>query len=62
MAQTLGWPLIGDVLSQTGQPLPCADFWLGNAKATSQLAAGANCGATGKQPDGQTAPAMAGKL
>ena len=24
-AQTLGWPLIGDVLSQTGQPLPCAD-------------------------------------
>lgn len=36
-AQTLGWPLIGDVLSQTGQPLPCADLWLGNAKATSEL-------------------------
>ena len=35
-AQTLGWPLIGDVLSQTG-PLPCADLWLGNAKATSEL-------------------------
>ncbi len=33
-AQTLGWPLIGDVLSQTGQPLPCADLWLGNAKST----------------------------
>ncbi len=37
-AQTLGWPLIGDVLSQTGQPLPCADLWLGNAKAVTELA------------------------
>ncbi|MDU4171745.1 MAG: 2-succinyl-5-enolpyruvyl-6-hydroxy-3-cyclohexene-1-carboxylic-acid synthase, partial [Citrobacter freundii] len=36
-AQTLGWPLIGDVLSQTGQPLPCADLWLGNAKAVAEL-------------------------
>ncbi|MTH46433.1 2-succinyl-5-enolpyruvyl-6-hydroxy-3-cyclohexene-1-carboxylic-acid synthase [Intestinirhabdus alba] len=36
-AQTLGWPLIGDVLSQTGQPLPCADLWLGNTKAVSEL-------------------------
>ena len=36
-AQTLGWPLIGDVLSQTGQPLPCADLWLGNAKAVTEL-------------------------
>ena len=36
-AQTLGWPLIGDVLSQTGQPLPCADLWLGNAKAITEL-------------------------
>ncbi|PVW41760.1 2-succinyl-5-enolpyruvyl-6-hydroxy-3-cyclohexene-1-carboxylate synthase, partial [Klebsiella pneumoniae] len=35
---TLGWPLIGDVLSQTGQPLPCADLWLGNGKAVSELA------------------------
>jgi hypothetical protein len=35
-AQTLGWPLIGDVLSQTGQPLPCADLWL----ATSQYSSG----------------------
>ncbi|MEB6378513.1 2-succinyl-5-enolpyruvyl-6-hydroxy-3-cyclohexene-1-carboxylic-acid synthase [Leclercia adecarboxylata] len=37
-AQRLGWPLIGDVLSQTGQPLPCADLWLGNAKAVTELA------------------------
>ena len=37
-AKTLGWPLIGDVLSQTGQPLPCADLWLGNARAVSELA------------------------
>ncbi|STW28317.1 2-oxoglutarate synthase subunit, 2-oxoacid-ferredoxin oxidoreductase subunit B [Klebsiella michiganensis] len=37
-AKTLGWPLIGDVLSQTGQPLPCADLWLGNGKAVSELA------------------------
>ncbi|WP_333848786.1 2-succinyl-5-enolpyruvyl-6-hydroxy-3-cyclohexene-1-carboxylic-acid synthase [Leclercia sp.] len=36
-AQTLGWPLIGDVLSQTGQPLPCADLWLGNTKAVTEL-------------------------
>ncbi|EMH4162692.1 2-succinyl-5-enolpyruvyl-6-hydroxy-3-cyclohexene-1-carboxylic-acid synthase [Pluralibacter gergoviae] len=36
-AQTLGWPLIGDVLSQTGQPLPCADLWLGNARAAGEL-------------------------
>ena len=37
-AKTLGWPLIGDVLSQTGQPLPCADLWLGNANAVTELA------------------------
>ncbi|MGK0598992.1 2-succinyl-5-enolpyruvyl-6-hydroxy-3-cyclohexene-1-carboxylic-acid synthase [Yokenella regensburgei] len=37
-ARTLGWPLISDVLSQTGQPLPCADLWLGNAEAVSELA------------------------
>jgi len=37
-AQMLGWPLISDVLSQTGQPLPCADLWLGNASAVSELA------------------------
>lgn len=36
-AKTLGWPLIGDVLSQTGQPLPCADLWLGNGKAVNEL-------------------------
>jgi len=37
-AKMLGWPLIGDVLSQTGQPLPCADLWLGNSQATTELA------------------------
>lgn len=37
-ARILGWPLIGDVLSQTGQPLPCADLWLGNEKALTELA------------------------
>ena len=36
-AQTLGWPLIGDVLSQTGQPLPCADLWLSNPRALDEL-------------------------
>lgn len=36
-ADRLGWPLIGDVLSQTGQPLPCADLWLGNARAVTEL-------------------------
>ncbi|MDU2938864.1 MAG: 2-succinyl-5-enolpyruvyl-6-hydroxy-3-cyclohexene-1-carboxylic-acid synthase [Enterobacteriaceae bacterium] len=36
-ANTLGWPLIGDVLAQTGQPLPCADLWLGNSQAVSEL-------------------------
>lgn len=37
-AKMLGWPLIGDVLSQTGQPLPCADLWLGNSQTTTELA------------------------
>ena len=37
-AQTLGWPLISDVLSQTGQPLPCADLWLANPRAQALLA------------------------
>lgn len=27
-AEMLGWPIISDVLSQTGQPLPYADLWL----------------------------------
>ena len=36
-AKKLGWPLIGDVLSQTGQPLPCADLWLGNRRAVELL-------------------------
>lgn len=33
-ANMLGWPLIGDVLSQTGQPLPCADLWLADRAAS----------------------------
>ncbi|PVZ85760.1 2-succinyl-5-enolpyruvyl-6-hydroxy-3-cyclohexene-1-carboxylic-acid synthase [Serratia sp. S1B] len=33
-----GWPLISDVLSQTGQPLPCADLWLANPQARHLLA------------------------
>lgn len=37
-AQTLGWPLLGDVLSQSGQPLPCADLWLASPLAQQALA------------------------
>ncbi|KOY61691.1 2-succinyl-5-enolpyruvyl-6-hydroxy-3-cyclohexene-1-carboxylic-acid synthase [Photorhabdus heterorhabditis] len=37
-AKTLGWPLIGNALSQTGQPLPCADLWLNNPHAQEILA------------------------
>ncbi|MDR0805709.1 MAG: 2-succinyl-5-enolpyruvyl-6-hydroxy-3-cyclohexene-1-carboxylic-acid synthase [Enterobacteriaceae bacterium] len=37
-AQSLGWPLLADVLSSTGQPLPCADLWLNNPKAQDLLA------------------------
>lgn len=36
-ANTLGWLLISDVLSQTGQPLPCADLWLQHSKAQAEL-------------------------
>lgn len=36
-ADIIGWPLIGDVQSQTGQPLPCADLWLANPKAQAIL-------------------------
>lgn len=36
-ARLLGWPLIGDVLSQTGQPLPCADLWLNHPLAIQVL-------------------------
>lgn len=36
-AAMLGWPLIGDVLSQTGQPLPCADLWLAQPQARQLL-------------------------
>ncbi|MBK5145311.1 2-succinyl-5-enolpyruvyl-6-hydroxy-3-cyclohexene-1-carboxylic-acid synthase [Budviciaceae bacterium BWR-B9] len=37
-AKTLGWPLLADVLSSSGQPLPCADLWLNNPKAQEILA------------------------
>lgn len=37
-ARTLGWPLLGDVLSHTGQPLPHADLWL-NAPAAQGILA-----------------------
>ncbi|MCW7548886.1 2-succinyl-5-enolpyruvyl-6-hydroxy-3-cyclohexene-1-carboxylic-acid synthase [Photorhabdus sp. APURE] len=37
-AKALGWPLIGNVLSQTGQPLPCADLWLDNPHVQEILA------------------------
>lgn len=36
-ASQLGWPLLGDVLSQTGQPLPCADLWLNNPQVKAEL-------------------------
>ncbi|ECG2670329.1 2-succinyl-5-enolpyruvyl-6-hydroxy-3-cyclohexene-1-carboxylic-acid synthase, partial [Salmonella enterica subsp. enterica serovar Takoradi] len=36
-ASKLGWPLLGDVLSQTGQPLPCADLWLNNPQVKAEL-------------------------
>lgn len=36
-AETLGWPLIGDALSQTGQPLPYADLWLAHPFAVQLL-------------------------
>lgn len=36
-AEILGWPLISDVLSQTGQSLPCADLWLANSQAQQAL-------------------------
>ncbi|MGG4609021.1 2-succinyl-5-enolpyruvyl-6-hydroxy-3-cyclohexene-1-carboxylic-acid synthase [Providencia sp. Me31A] len=36
-AQELGWPVLGDVLSQTGQPFPCADLWLQHPDAQGIL-------------------------
>lgn len=33
----LGWPLIADTLSQTGQPLPYADLWLDNPRVRAVL-------------------------
>lgn len=37
-AQQLGWPLLGDVLSQSGQPLPSAALWLAHPEARQALA------------------------
>lgn len=37
-AQTLGWPLLSDVQSQTGNPLPYADLWLASPQAKMILA------------------------
>ncbi|MCP9267878.1 2-succinyl-5-enolpyruvyl-6-hydroxy-3-cyclohexene-1-carboxylic-acid synthase [Xenorhabdus sp. XENO-1] len=37
-SRKMGWPLISDVLSQTGQPLPCADLWLNHPRAQEILA------------------------
>ncbi|MBI6547409.1 2-succinyl-5-enolpyruvyl-6-hydroxy-3-cyclohexene-1-carboxylic-acid synthase [Xenorhabdus lircayensis] len=39
-AKEMGWPLIGDVLSQTGQPLPNADLWLNHPRTQAILAQG----------------------
>ncbi|MDX7998087.1 2-succinyl-5-enolpyruvyl-6-hydroxy-3-cyclohexene-1-carboxylic-acid synthase [Xenorhabdus sp. Reich] len=39
-ATEMGWPLIGDVLSQTGQPLSNADLWLNHPRAQEILAQG----------------------
>ncbi|MGL4858447.1 MAG: 2-succinyl-5-enolpyruvyl-6-hydroxy-3-cyclohexene-1-carboxylic-acid synthase, partial [Enterobacteriaceae bacterium] len=36
-AAILGWPLLADALSQTGQPLPCADLWLSHPQAQQIL-------------------------
>ncbi|CBJ79881.1 bifunctional: 2-oxoglutarate decarboxylase; SHCHC synthase [Xenorhabdus bovienii str. Jollieti] len=37
-SRKMGWPLISDVLSQTGQPLPCADLWLNHPRVQEILA------------------------
>ncbi|WP_313363728.1 2-succinyl-5-enolpyruvyl-6-hydroxy-3-cyclohexene-1-carboxylic-acid synthase [Mixta calida] len=36
-AERLGWPLLADIQSQTGQPLPCADLWLNSPRAQRLL-------------------------
>ncbi|MFS2224707.1 2-succinyl-5-enolpyruvyl-6-hydroxy-3-cyclohexene-1-carboxylic-acid synthase [Pantoea sp. B65] len=37
-AEQLGWPLLADVQSHTGSPLPAADLWLANPLAQHTLA------------------------
>ncbi|MEM6160785.1 2-succinyl-5-enolpyruvyl-6-hydroxy-3-cyclohexene-1-carboxylic-acid synthase [Erwinia sp. P6884] len=36
-ADALGWPLLADVQSHTGQPLPCAEIWLRKPQARQAL-------------------------
>ncbi|PRD16705.1 2-succinyl-5-enolpyruvyl-6-hydroxy-3-cyclohexene-1-carboxylic-acid synthase [Pantoea coffeiphila] len=36
-AEQLGWPLLGDVLSQSGQPLPHSALWLAHPQARQAL-------------------------
>lgn len=36
-AEQLGWPLLGDVLSQSGQPLPYSALWLAHPHARQAL-------------------------
>ncbi|CAM3413392.1 bifunctional: 2-oxoglutarate decarboxylase; SHCHC synthase [Xenorhabdus nematophila ATCC 19061] len=53
-AKEMGWPLIGDVLSQTGQPLPNADLWLNHPRVQDILSQGQlviqfGAGLTGKR-------------
>lgn len=36
-AATLGWPLLADIQSHTGQPLPGADIWLADPQAQACL-------------------------
>lgn len=52
-AEQLGWPLIGDVLSQSGQPLPHADLWLAHPQAyclqQAEIVVQLGAGLTGKR-------------
>ncbi|AUX94145.1 2-succinyl-5-enolpyruvyl-6-hydroxy-3-cyclohexene-1-carboxylic-acid synthase [Mixta gaviniae] len=37
-ARALGWPLLADIQSQSGQPLPGVDLWLSSPRAQRRLA------------------------
>ncbi len=58
----LGWPLLGDVLSQTGQPLPCADLWLNNPQVKAELKPSRNSDPIWLQFNRQTLITMASEL